>query len=61
MIQPYMNETYKWMHQHIEHVRPFFATNGGPIIMTQVRARVLCPCDGDRVIGCVWVGLDDLQ
>jgi hypothetical protein len=33
--QPYMNETYKWMHQHIEHVRPFFATNGGPIIMTQ--------------------------
>ena len=34
--QPYMNETYKWMHQHIELVRPHFAANGGPIIMTQM-------------------------
>jgi hypothetical protein len=34
--QPYMNEAYQWMHQHIELVRPFFAENGGPIIMTQM-------------------------
>jgi beta-galactosidase len=35
--QPYQNLTYTWMHEHIEHVRPFFAENGGPIIMTQVK------------------------
>ena len=37
--QPYMNLTYTWMHEHIEYVRPFFAENGGPIIMTQMEAQ----------------------
>ena len=37
--QPYMNVTYNWMHQHIEYVRPYFAENGGPIIMTQSECR----------------------
>ena len=34
--EPYQDYCRSWMHQHIEHVRPFFAANGGPIIMTQI-------------------------
>ena len=34
--EPYQDYCRSWMHQHIEHVQPFFAANGGPIIMTQI-------------------------
>lgn len=34
--QPYQDVCTSWMHNHIEYVRPFFAENGGPIIMTQM-------------------------
>jgi beta-galactosidase len=36
-VQPYMELTTEWMTSHVETVRPFFATNGGPIILLQVR------------------------
>jgi hypothetical protein len=39
----YMNETYNWMHQHIELVRPHFAASGGPIIMTQMENELSGP------------------
>jgi len=34
--EPYQDTCKSWMAQHIEVVRPFFATNGGPILMTQM-------------------------
>ena len=34
--QPYQDVCTSWMHDHIEYVRPHFAENGGPIIMTQM-------------------------
>ena len=51
--EPYMNETYKWMHQHIELVRPFFAQNGGPIIMTQMENELTASSDSTYV---KWLG-----
>ena len=36
--QPYQDTCYRWMHSHIEFVRPHFAANGGPVIMLQVRS-----------------------
>lgn len=36
-VQPYMNLTTEWMKSHVGVVRPYFATNGGPIILLQVR------------------------
>jgi beta-galactosidase GanA len=34
--QPYMNLTADWMQSHVDTIRPYFATNGGPIILAQM-------------------------
>jgi hypothetical protein len=34
--EPYMSLTTEWMKSHVETVRPYFATNGGPIILMQI-------------------------
>ena len=34
--QPYMDLTTEWMQSHVDTVRPFFAVNGGPIILLQM-------------------------
>ena len=34
--QPYQDTCRAWMQQHIELVRPYFAQNGGPIVMLQM-------------------------
>jgi hypothetical protein len=35
-VQPYMDLTTEWMTSHVETVRPFFASHGGPIILLQM-------------------------
>jgi hypothetical protein len=51
--QPYQDTCYDWMHQHIEHVRPFFAANGGPIIMAQIENELSGPSNTPYV---QWLG-----
>ena len=34
--QPYMALTTEWLKSHVETVRPFFASSGGPIILLQM-------------------------
>lgn len=51
--QPYQDVCTSWMHNHIEYVRPFFAENGGPIIMTQVENELSGPSDTPYVD---WLG-----
>jgi hypothetical protein len=51
--QPYQDVCTGWMHNHIEHVRPFFAENGGPIIMTQMENELSGPSNTPYV---QWLG-----
>ena len=51
--QPYQDVCTEWMHSHIEYVRPFFAENGGPIIMTQMENELSGPSDTPYV---QWLG-----
>ena len=41
------------MHNHIEYVRPYFAENGGPIIMTQMENELSGPSNTPYVD---WLG-----
>ena len=51
--QPYQDVCTSWMHNHIEYVRPFFAENGGPIIMTQMENELSGPSNTPYV---EWLG-----
>ena len=51
--QPYQDVCTKWMHDHIEYVRPHFAENGGPIIMTQMENELSGPSNTPYVD---WLG-----
>ena len=51
--EPYQDTCRAWMHQHIEYVRPHFAQNGGPIIMTQIENELSGPSNTPYV---AWLG-----
>lgn len=51
--QPYQDVCFDWMHSHIEYVRPYFAENGGPIIMTQMENELSGPSNTPYVD---WLG-----
>ena len=51
--QPYENVSRDWMKAHIELVRPYFAQNGGPIVLLQVENELSGPSNTPYV---AWLG-----